>query len=75
MIRAEHWALVRLFAPTLVVAEPFFFHTRFSGDWEWDSTWFRATRGDPAWQAEWANLLALLAVDTRLRRLCGQSLC
>ena len=47
-----------------------------AGDWsDEDCTLLRAVRGDPAWQAEWELLAALLAIDLWLPRLRGRALC
>ena len=49
---------------------------RCAGDWtSTDLRLRRAVRGDPAWQAEWEILAALVAVDVWLPRLRGQTLC
>ena len=45
---------------------------------EWspdDYELLKATRGDPAWQAEWELLAVLIAIDTWLARLHSQAMC
>ena len=47
-----------------------------AGDWtDTDLTLLRAIRGDPAWQAEWELLAALVSLDLWLPRLRGRALC